>query len=414
MNRRKSLGSLRRYRMVLCAVWYALVAVSCGGGGGSAPASSGGTVNVALASIPQISALAQNAGIAATDPLAQPSPADDIDQAWITIRRVALLPGSDESGPDPSGEPSVEGDGGFPGMIAGEISPPVEVDLLDLPQGQAAFFLNAIENVPAGTYGKIRLFYTDPKVHFAGSPDNSVVHPTANYHMDIHFKGGDLVIPVATGREGGVIVYDVTVVFAPGKDGLKITVNPNKILMRPQVFATVGIVQFVVSGVADNVNRTLGTFDIATAGGRSFHAEYDVGTDWFFRDSERRVPVSGAMGPPALNDTALVDVLGIFPAPGNLLADDILITFPLSVSDNVVSGDGTSGWNTDNTFTLDIPTDNVVYPKPDRFTALYDNAVSPFHTLDESYVVKEALVTVRGYPVPGGIDAYWISIVPGP
>jgi hypothetical protein len=286
------------------------------------------------------------------------------------------------------------------------------VDLLNLPRDQAALFLNAIDNVPAGTYGKIRLFYTDPKVHFEGSPDNSAVHPTANYHLDIHFKGGDLVIPVATGREGGVIVHDVTIVFVPGKDGLKITVNPNKILMRPQVFATVGIVQFVISGVADNVDKILGTFDIATSGGRFFHAEYDTDTSWFFREGDRSVSVDGSLGIPALRDTAIVDVLGKFSAPEVLRADDILITLPLTLSDNVVSGDAVSGWNTDNTITLDIPSDNVVFPRPDRFTALYDNAVSPFGPLDESFVVKGGFVTARGYPALEGIEAYWISLGP--
>lgn len=105
MNRRKFLGSHRRYWLIAGAVWYALVAVSCGGGGGSAPAYLGGTVNVSLASAPQDSSPASQAGIAASDILAQPSPADDIDHAWITIYRVALLPGSDGAGPIHPGSP---------------------------------------------------------------------------------------------------------------------------------------------------------------------------------------------------------------------------------------------------------------------------------------------------------------------
>jgi hypothetical protein len=387
------------------------VTAGCGGGGGSGPSASAGKVNVSLTSVPPPLTTTLLHGTTAEDPLAKPAPPGDIDHAWITIFRIGLLPGENGSDPDSSGEPSVQDSGNSSSGIVARDIPPTEVDLLNLPRDQAALFLNAIDNVPAGTYGKIRLFYTDPKVHFEGSPDNSAVHPTANYHLDIHFKGGDLVIPVATGREGGVIVHDVTIVFVLGKDGLKIKVNPNKILMRPQVFATVGTVQFVVSGVADNVDKILGTFDIATSGGRVFHTEYDTDTDWFFRDSGRNVSVDGSLGIPALRDTAIVDVLGKFPTPEILRADDILITFPLTISDNVVSGDAVSGWNTDNTFTLETSLDNVV-PRPDRFTALYDNAVSPFGLLDESFVVKGAFATTRGYPALDGIEAYWISLGP--
>ena len=408
----RSNGFHRRFWLIAVVGLYALVAASCGGGG-DALSTPGRTVNVSLASVPQDASPVSQAGSAGVEQLAKPEPPDGIDHAWITIYRVALLPGSDGSGPDPSGEPAVEGDGAFPGMIAGEISPPVEVDLLDLPQGQTARFLNAIDNVPAGTYRKIRLFYTDPKVQFAGSTDNAAMHPTANFHLDIHFKGGDLVIPVATGSEGGVAVYDVTVFFVPGKDGLKITVNPNKILMRPQVFATMeGDVQYVVSGIADNVDKTLGAFDVSTSGGRSFHVDYDAGTYWVFREDGRSVDVNASEGVAALDNTAIVDVFGVFSTSGNLVADDIHITFPLTIADNVVSGDTADGWTIDNTFILDRASDNVVFPMLDRVSAIYDNAVSPFNSLDDSFIVKGAKVTVRGYPAMDGVKAYWISIFP--
>ncbi|NNG47054.1 MAG: DUF4382 domain-containing protein, partial [Deltaproteobacteria bacterium] len=302
----------------------AFVAVGCGGGGGSL-SSSGGTVNVSLAAVPQNSAATPLLRTTATDSLAKPMPPDGIDHVWITIHRVALIPGSDGAVPDPSGETSVLDSGtSEPGHVNGDISPPEEVDLLDLPE-RGVRLLNAINNVPAGTYGKIRLYYSDPKVHFVKAVDNTATHPTANYHLDIHFKGGGLVIPVATGGAGDVIVYNVTVYFVPGKDGLKINVNPSKILMRPQVFAKVETVQYVVSGIADNVDKTHSTFDIATAGGRSFHVLYDVGTSWTFRDSDRSVSLFGSSGVPALDNKAFVDVFGIFSASGNLVADDIHI-----------------------------------------------------------------------------------------
>ena len=389
----------------------ALVAAGCGGGGGGL-SSSGGAVNVSLAAVPQNSAATPLVGTTATDSLAKPMPPDGIDHVWITIHRAALIPGSDGTVPDPSGETSVLDSGSSePGHVYGDISPPEEVDLLNLPE-RGVRFLNAINKVPAGTYGKIRLYYSDPKVHFVDAVDNTATHPTANYHLDIHFKGSDLVIPVATGGAGDVIVYNVTVYFVPGKDGLKINVNPSKILMRPQVFAKVETVQYVVSGIADNVDKTLSTFDIATAGGRSFHVLYDIGTSWFFRDRDRSVSLFGSSGVPALDNTAFVDVFGIFSASRNLVADDIHIMFPSTITDNVVSGNPTDGWNLDNTITLDIPSDNVVFPMPDRVSAVYDNAVSPFNELDDSDVVQGATVTARGYSVAGGIEAYWISIGP--
>jgi hypothetical protein len=404
----------RHWTILFGLIAFVVAGCGAGGGGEGGLSTSGGAVNVSLAAVPQDSAGAPLVGTTASDPLAKPMPSDGIDQVWITIHRVALIPGPDGIVPDPSGETSVLDTGSpEPAHVSGDIIPPEEVDLLDLPE-RGVRFLNAIHDVPAGTYGKIRLYYSDPKVHFVEAEDNTATHPTANYHLDIHFKGGDLVIPVATGGAGDVLVYDVTVYFVPGKDGLKINVNPNKILMRPQVFATLGTVQYVVSGIADNVDKTLSTFDIATAGGRSFHVLYDIGTSWSFRDSDRSVSLSGSSGPPALNDTAFVDVFGIFSASGNLVADDIHIMFPSTIMDNVISGNPTDGWNSDNTITLDIPSDNVVFPLPDRIAAVYDNAVSPFHTLDDSDVVQGATVTARGYLVAGGIEAYWISIASVP
>jgi hypothetical protein len=417
MNHGRSIGSHARYCLIAAAGLCALVAVSCGGGGGSAPAYLGGTVNVSLASVPQDASPASQAGTAAPDILAQPSPADDIDHAWVTIYRVALLPGPDGGGPDPSGEPSVEGEEGYPGMIAGEISPAVEVDLLDLPQGQAALFLNAIDNVPAGTYKKIRLFYTNPKVHFKESPDNTSMHPTANFHLDIHFKGGSLVVPVATGSEGGVVVHDVTVFFEPGKDGLKITVNPNKILMRPQVFATVGAVQYLVSGFADNVVKEASSFDLLTGGGGVFHVLYDNGnTGWGFLDNGTKQQVAidnNLLAIAALRDGASVDVYGMFTGAGTLFADNVVIVFTDAISGPVAPGvSSPGGWLADNTFVLSFPGDNVVIPMPSRTEARYDNNADLSQTFADDVIKEGTFVRARGYAATDGVEAYWISVGP--
>jgi len=395
----------------------ALFVAGCSGGGTStvSSSSSGSTVKVSLAAAApnSVGTLSAESMASPADLLKKPAPAGNIDNVWITIHRVALIPGDDGSKPDPDGEWVAETSGSMDsGHVSADIAP-VEVDLLNLPPGQFTRFLNAIENVPAGTYGKIRLYYSDPKVHFLNAPDNTTVHGTAHYHIDIHFVGGNLVIPVALDPDGGTKVHYVTVTFVLGKDGLKINVNQNKILMRPQVFATVELVQYVITGIADNVDKVAGTFDLLTAADVSFPVEYDTGTRFYFRDSSRWFFVDPSTGIPALNDTAVVDVLGNFAGGGTLLASDILISFPSVESGTVNSGTASSGWLPDNTFLVETSSDNVVvFPMPDRGNAVYDNTASPFDSLTEAAIVRGVQVVVRGYAGSGGVEAFWISIGP--
>ncbi len=407
----------RSYSWPLIPCFFLLTA-GCGGGGGGgggALSSSGGAVQVSMAAAPGFPAgTAFTTSPAAVEEAAKPvSPA--FDNVWAKIWKVALLPAKEGEGPDPNGEMIASNDGPeHDGEFVFAFIEPVEINLLDLPPGRKlARFLNKFLDVPAGTYGKIRVYYTE--LWGERVPDGRIdFHPTANSHFDVHFVNRDLVIPVAPDVDGGIRLYDVTIEFV----GLKIVENKNKVLMRPQVFATVvEAVEYVISGIADNVDKTLGTFDVSTAGG-SFHVEYDDETFWSFHDSSRSIDVKSGQGISALDNTAIVDVFGLFSTSGNLLADDIHILFPLTITDNVISGDATSGWIDDtftDTFTLDIALDNVVYPKPNRDSAVYDNAVSPFNPLDQSFIVQGARVTARGYPADaptGGVEAYWISIGP--
>lgn len=385
----------------------------CGGSAGQGGGTSTNAVNVSLAASSVAPAAPGSAGGASAP--ARPAPPGNIDHAWITVHRIALLPSNPPeaaSSPDPDGEAVAESDGGpVGGMVASDVTP-AEVDLLHLPSGPAARFLNALGNVPAGSYHKIRMYYTDPKVHFVGDADNTAMHATAHFHLDIHFVGGDLVIPVGTDPAGGVKVHDVSVVFVLGKDGLKINVNPGKILMRPQVFARVSAVEYVVTGVADNVDKVLGSFDIATAGGDSFHVEYDSGTAWLFRDDARWVWAGADRGIPALRDGAVLDVIGRFDALRVLQAKDILVNLLFARTGVVVSGNTESGWNSDDTVTLSLSSDNTVFPAPSRAGALFDNVVFPFGTLGDAAVVKGANVTARGFAATGGVEAFWISVGP--
>ncbi len=392
------------------------LAAGCGGSGSSGPSASGDTAVVSVAQAPAFPAgtvaTAAPAAVGGGGGGANPF-ATDIDHVWITVEKIALIPEGmippgESPEPDPNGEEAVEDNGaGDAGFVSATIVPPKTIDLLNLPPETAAFFLNEIKKIPAGKYGKIRLFYSDPKVHFIGAADNTAMKATAHFHLDIHFVGGGLVIPVNTNPGGGVSVHKVTIEFVLGKDGLKITVNNNKILMRPQIFATVSAVQMGISGVADNVNKAAGSFDIATEDGRSFHAVYAVSTDWVFSTTTRFVPVSGSLGVAALRDTAFVDVFGTFDSLLVLHADEVRITFP-----DTESGTVAAGW-TDNSFLLTVGADNVVvFARPDRLNALYDNNAPPFNLLTDNVVVPGVKVTARGYAVPGGIDAYWISIGP--
>jgi len=402
------------FRVLVVPVLLGFLALhGCGGSAGQGGGTSANAVNVSLAA----SSVAAAAPVAAggTSTLARPAPPGNIDHAWITVHRIALLPANPldpASGPDPDGEVVAESDGGpIGGMVASDVTP-TEVDLLNLPSGQAARFLNALGNVPAGRYNKIRLYYTDPKVHFVGGADNTAMHATAHFHVDIHFVGGDLIIPVGTDPTGGVKVHDVSIVFVLGKDGLKIVVNPSKIVMRPQVFASVSAVEYVVTGVADNVDKVLGSFDIATAGGDSFRVEYDSGTAWLFRDDVRWVWAGADRGIPALRDGAVLDVIGGFDALRVLQAKDILVNLLFVRTGVVVSGNPASGWNPDNTLTLSLSSDNTVFPAPSRAGALYDNAVFPFGALGDAAVVKGVNVTARGFAATGGVEAFWISVGP--
>lgn len=400
---------------------FILTLAGCGGGT-AGTGTAGSTVNVSLAAAAPNAALnpadSLSAGLPAIEPSAASPAAENIDHVWVTIRRVSLIPGNDAPGPDPNGETAVQ-DVSPPdasGHISADLAAPEEVDLLNLPAGGVARFLNAIPSVPAGTYGKIRLFYSDPKVHFIGAADNTTMHGTANFHLDIHFVGGKLVIPESTG--GGVQLHEVTVNFVLGKRGLKITVGPNNILMRPQVFATVSVVRFVLTGTVDNVDKASSTFDLATDAGRVFHIAYDnLSTRWAFQESgatPRAVAIDNqAFAIAALNDGATVAAIGAFSTGGLFQADDVTITFPVTRTGTVVSGTAASGWLADNTFVLGVPIDNVVTPKPSRESARYDNnADLSLLSIGQAAIVNGAVVTARGYAVPGGTEAYWISVGP--
>jgi hypothetical protein len=307
----------------------------------------------------------------------------------VTVTKLALLPSSGEEGK----------------TVTDPLAPPIQIDLLNLPGDDVATLLNQFSEVPAGEYSKIRVYYDD----VVGQPGDKLFHPTANSHFDVHFMGGNLVIPVASDPVGGIQFFSVLINVV---DGLKHheAGQSGNVLLRPQVFATVvEAPKYIVTGVADQVNHADGTFHVITAGNDDISAEYGPDTGWFYEDG-RFVGPFGISGADALRDTALVDVIGTFQS-GVLVAERVNITFPDSregTADNVwIPPDNTA-------FIVRSLTDNVtVFPQPDRAGAYYDNLVSPHNPLADTDLENDLQVKVRGYfDLAGDLEAYWISIGP--
>jgi hypothetical protein len=397
----------RAFRNVTClavALMISAALAACGGGGGgsaTAPGASGpATVSVSIASAPAFPAGTTFATSTAAPPANSPS----FDNVFVTVTKLALIPSTGPEFPDPNGELESSSAGGGNGFVTATLASPVEIDLQNLSGDNAAMLLNKFTAVPAGEYSKIRVYYSSVVGHNAGPPPTDTeFHQTGNFHFDVHFVGGNLVIPVTSDPQGGIRFFSVVIDVV----GLKYhqAGNSGNILMRPQVFAeVVGAPKYIVTGVADQVNHTDGTFVVKTVND-NISAAYGSGTDWFYVDG-RFVGPFGTSGAAALQNTAIVDVIGTFQG-GVLMAEEVDITFP-----GEKSGAVDNGWRADNTFVLRLAVDNVVFPKPDRFTAYYDNGVLPYTQLTQAAIDNNVLVKARGYNVTGGIEAYWITIGP--
>ena len=172
----------------------------------------------------------------------------------------------------------------------------------------------------------------------------------------------------------------------------------------------VGAPKYIVTGVADQVNRADGTFVVRTAND-NVAATTDREPDWFYLDG-RYVGPAGALGisgADALRNTAIVDVIGTFQG-GVLVAEEVDITFP-----DTRQGTADNVWILDNTaFIVRSLTDNVVaIPKPDRVSAYYDNSTSPYLPLTFTAIDNNTPVKTRGYfNLSGDLESYWISIGP--
>ena len=200
---------------------------ACGGGGGSAGSAATQTATI---------------GIALTD-----APTTDIDQALATITSIDLL-----------------GEDGRVNVFSGVET----VDLLKLADYSELFAVR--DDVPAGTYSKIRLQLSD--LELIRLDDDGEVEETitprlvANGKIDLNPQGPFYVAPGAT--------LVITIDFDVGKS-LKITETGNgKLIVRPVVFVDIanglpspGLTRLhgVVSGIADGGSFRLCQTRLASA-----------------------------------------------------------------------------------------------------------------------------------------------------
>ena len=444
-----SAGTLRTTAYLLFVLLISTGLVACGGGGGgstssTSPGVSGpATVQISIAaadvtgSAAPVVALSGSATVPSTDPgYMWPEQLDPrIAHVYMDVVKVSLMPAEEtfDSGdmngvmqngnsPDPPAPPDK------PHFITLVPDNPIQIDLLNLKDGEKlAGFFNKFDQVPAGSFDKIRVYYENVTVELVGG-GTMRFHPTANSKFDIHFRQGhELVIPVATDTtqpDGWVKFFRVKLDVV----GLKLMIvgggknlNGSKVILRPQIFAEfVPPILYSVAGTASNVSSVLtlpvsGTFDISFGTGpgypRIIHAAFDNDTTWAYSDdvladSSWIVDVGNVTAVGAFRDRAKVEAIGPFD-PSSLVfqATDIVFTFP-----DVKSGVVDNGWKADNTFILRLAADNVVFPKPGRFTAYYDNGTFPHFTLTQAAIDNNVKVKARGYNVTGGIEAFWITV----
>ena len=211
--------TFRNFTWLVLALMISAALAACGGGGGgstgsTSPGASGpATVGVSIASAPAFPAGTTFATSTAS-PVTAAAPANSpsFDNVFVTVTKVALIPSTGPEFPDPNGELESSSAAEGNGFVTATLPSPVEIDLLNLSGDNAAMLLNKFTGVPAGEYSKIRVYYSSVVGHNAGPPPtDTVFHQTANFHFDVHFVGGNLVIPVTSDPQGGIRFFSVVI-----------------------------------------------------------------------------------------------------------------------------------------------------------------------------------------------------------
>jgi hypothetical protein len=369
-----------------------------------------------------------------------------IAHVYLEVVKVSLIPSEEafegegtEGDIDDGNPPCEEIPPDRPRFVSVVPKPPVLVDLLGLEDGaNLAHLYGQFDQLPAGTYDKIRVRYRNVKVVLQDG-GSFRFHPAGHHKFDIRFREGhELVIPAAATAappEGWLNYFRVKLTLA----GIKIRIVRGgmfwkgcRVVLRPQIFAeadppasggTTGTTEPPppknLTGAADQVQidskvpPIAGRFNVLPAGGAAGVAvSFDDNTAWSWSDnvlsgSGRTVAVSKTGGVASLKNGAIVEIIAYPGADATVPAQEIRITFPAAVTGNVYQG-----WNVDNFFQLTAPAGYSVYPQPKRYSAYYDNAAAPHAVLTEAEIRDGVRVTARGYPasIGAGVQAYWISI----
>jgi len=467
-------SGLRKTGILFAVTALTLFLAGCSGGGGATSSSGSVTpsapvgpaaVEISLGAAPVTGSAAAAAPVTVAGPASVPSldpsylwpehvtdPTPRIAHVYMDVVKVSLMPAEEPfGGEDMDGEIREDNSADSecpvkPHFVTLVPDSPIRIDLLNLENGKKlARFLNKFDRVPAGTYDKIRVYYQNVKVVLADG-GNLRFHPTANSKFDIHFREGhELVIPAtadSTQPDGWVQFFRVKLDVV----GLKLKITGGgkswkgcKVILRPQIFAEfVSPILYSVAGTAANVNgftspAVSGTFDVVYGTGpgypRTIHAAFDNRTNWAWSDNVLGasfwiVDLVNTAGFGSFRDRATVEAVGRFNAARIFQARDIVFAFP-----DVRTGAVDNGWIApDNVaFLVRSLLDNVlVFPKPDRYTAYYDNAIvdpvdNTHPTLTQAAIDNNVEVKVRGYfgpfvapsifpPPSAGMNAYWISV----
>ena len=466
-------GMFRTAGYLLIVLLISAALAACGGGGGStssstSPGVSGpATLDISIAAADATGPTAPAVTVSGSDVVPSTDPVylwpEQVDPSIASVRmevvKISLMPaeetfdGGDMNGemqngnsPDPAAPPDK------PHFITLVPDHPIPIDLLNLKNGRKfARFLKKFDQIPAGTYDKIRVYYQNVTVHlFSG--ETVRFHPTANSKFDIHFRQGhELVIPAVTTDttqpNGWVKLYSVKLDVV----GLKLMIvgggknwKGSKVILRPQIFAEfLPPILYSVAGTASGVPTPSGTppfsgtFNVSFGTGQGYPrvilVAFNNDTTWAYSDNVlgdsllvpawtvEGVPNTAAV--PAFRDRAKVMAIGPFDTSSLAFqATEIVFTFP-----DVREGRSDNVWiPPDNTAFIIVRslTDNVtVFPQPNRTDAYYDNLTSPHDPLDNTYLDNDLRVRARGYfENPEALDlilqSYWISIgdtyIPGP
>ena len=278
--------TFRTMTCILVAAAMVFTLAACGGGGGGATSTSPGVsapaaVSVAVGSAADYPAGTTFAPTTLSPDAAAPANSPDFTNVFVWVTKIALIPASGAEYPDANGEmeqvnaSAENGKSGMQGFVTIPLEMPVRIDLLNPPSGRKlAYLLNKFSEtpVPAGEYSKIRMYYDNVVGHAgpANGGTDTLFHPTAHYHFDVHFVHGNLVIP-ATAPQDGVRFYSIVINVI----GLKYhqAGNSGNVLLRPQVFCEfLPPILYLVKGTADNVANNLPSNDITG----SFDAVYGL------------------------------------------------------------------------------------------------------------------------------------------